>query len=102
MNKKIWLGILIVAVVALVAWYYLGMSQGSPVYTPPANATSTSQTPSTSTTAHVALPGERCGGNMTTAPTCTVGYHCVPDPGSHLPFGDVGGTCQPISAGGKG
>jgi hypothetical protein len=38
-------------------------------------------------------PGGRCGGNMTTAPGCMVGYHCAPDPTSHLPFGDVGGTC---------
>ncbi len=37
--------------------------------------------------------GERCGGNMTTAPVCIAGYHCAPVPGSHLPFGDVGGTC---------
>ncbi len=37
--------------------------------------------------------GERCGGNMTTAPVCKTGYHCAPVPGSHLPFGDVGGTC---------
>ena len=37
--------------------------------------------------------GGRCGGNMTTAPTCVTGYHCAPAPGSHLPFGDVGGTC---------
>jgi len=37
--------------------------------------------------------GERCGGNMTTAPGCVSGYHCAPNPGSHLPFGDVGGTC---------
>ncbi len=37
--------------------------------------------------------GERCGGNMRTAPTCIAGAHCVPDPKSHLPFGDVGGIC---------
>lgn len=37
--------------------------------------------------------GERCGGNMTTAPACATGYHCAPAPGSHLPFGDVGGIC---------
>ncbi len=37
--------------------------------------------------------GERCGGNMTTAPVCVSGYHCAPEAGSHLPFGDVGGTC---------
>ena len=37
--------------------------------------------------------GAHCGGNMTTAATCSAGYHCAPTPGSHLPFGDVGGTC---------
>jgi len=37
--------------------------------------------------------GERCGGNVATAPVCTTGYHCAPVAGSHLPFGDVGGTC---------
>lgn len=41
----------------------------------------------------VAGPGEPCGGNMTTAPVCESGYHCAPRQGSHLPFGDVGGTC---------
>ncbi|MDD5050722.1 MAG: hypothetical protein PHV93_03195 [Candidatus Pacebacteria bacterium] len=37
--------------------------------------------------------GERCGGNMLNAPVCQAGLQCVPDPASHLPFGDVGGTC---------
>jgi hypothetical protein len=41
----------------------------------------------------VAGAGERCGGNMTSAPVCAAGYHCAPAPGSHLPFGDVGGIC---------
>jgi hypothetical protein len=41
----------------------------------------------------IAGPGERCGGNTTTAPTCIFSYHCAPEPDSHLPFGDVGGTC---------
>lgn len=45
------------------------------------------------TSSPIAGPGERCGGNMTTAPACVTGYHCAPDPASHLPFGDVGGTC---------
>lgn len=43
--------------------------------------------------ANVAGPGEHCGGNMATARACTTGYHCAPSPNSHLPFGDVGGTC---------
>lgn len=37
--------------------------------------------------------GMRCGGNMTTAPLCTDGFHCAPVAGVRLPFGDVGGTC---------
>ena len=44
-------------------------------------------------TPKVSGAGERCGGNMTTAPTCAAGLHCAPAPGSHLPFGDVGGIC---------
>lgn len=43
--------------------------------------------------APVAGAGEHCGGNMRNAPVCAAGYHCAPTPGSHLPFGDVGGTC---------
>ncbi len=39
--------------------------------------------------------GEHCGGNMLNASTCATGYHCAPAPGSHLPFGDVGGICVP-------
>lgn len=38
-------------------------------------------------------PGEHCGGNIQNAPSCGSGYHCAPSPGSHLPFGDVGGIC---------
>ncbi len=49
--------------------------------------------PIASSTPVFAGPGERCGGNMTTARMCETGYHCAPEPGSHLPFGDVGGTC---------
>ena len=37
--------------------------------------------------------GAHCGGNMTTAASCATGLHCAPAPGSHLPFGDVGGVC---------
>lgn len=36
---------------------------------------------------------EHCGGNIKNPPMCGVGYHCAPVLGSHLPFGDVGGTC---------
>ena len=41
----------------------------------------------------LAGPDEHCGGNMATALSCIAGYHCAPNPASHLPFGDVGGTC---------
>lgn len=44
-------------------------------------------------TPKVSGAGGHCGGNMTTAPVCASGYHCAPEPGSHLPFGDVGGIC---------
>lgn len=37
--------------------------------------------------------GEHCGGNMMNAPVCAEGLHCAATPGSHLPMGDVGGTC---------
>lgn len=37
--------------------------------------------------------GEHCGGNMTTARSCSTGLRCAPTAGSHLPMGDVGGTC---------
>ena len=37
--------------------------------------------------------GGHCGGNMLDAARCVAGYHCAPDPKSHLPFGDVGGIC---------
>ena len=43
--------------------------------------------------AATAALGQHCGGNMTTAASCAKGLHCAPIPGSHLPFGDVGGTC---------
>ena len=43
--------------------------------------------------ARAAALGERCGGNMLNPPVCGAGLHCAPSQGSHLPFGDVGGTC---------
>jgi hypothetical protein len=46
-----------------------------------------------STSSATAGLGEHCGGNMTTAAACSAGLHCAPTAGSHLPFGDVGGTC---------
>jgi hypothetical protein len=40
---------------------------------------------------------QHCGGNIANAPTCPDGFECVPNPASHLPFGDVGGICQPAA-----
>lgn len=42
---------------------------------------------------NAAAAGEHCGGNTATATSCMTGYHCAPEPASHLPFGDVGGIC---------
>ena len=53
----------------------------------------TTTTTTTTGTSGLAAAGEHCGGNMTTAKQCVAGYHCAPDPSSHLPFGDVGGLC---------
>ncbi|MES2225917.1 MAG: hypothetical protein V4480_03880 [Patescibacteria group bacterium] len=55
--------------------------------------TTTTTTPATTTTPVRASAGEHCGGNMATAKQCVAGFHCAPEPGSHLPFGDVGGIC---------
>jgi hypothetical protein len=41
----------------------------------------------------IAGPGERCGGNMTTAPVCITGYHCGAAPGQRPFIGDIGGIC---------
>lgn len=60
----------------------------TPVVVKPPKPVVTTPTPTTTTTAP-----ERCGGNMMNAHQCSTGYHCAPEPGSHLPFGDVGGIC---------
>ena len=77
---------------------YADRSPGEPMTATPSVGVSKYLTYNTSTltlqvAAPIAQPGEHCGGNMTTAATCGTGYHCAPAPGSHLPFGDVGGTC---------
>jgi len=38
---------------------------------------------------------------MANPPQCASGLVCTPVPGSHLPFGDVGGTCEPAQNGGS-
>jgi hypothetical protein len=96
--------IIVVLLLGIGIGYYVTLDRGTPVentYTPAptqssdqtgtsANVTVQTPAPAGSTTAG---PGEHCGGNMTTAKQCSAGYHCAPTPGSHLPFGDVGGTC---------
>jgi hypothetical protein len=75
---------------------YADRKSGEPMTTSPSVGVSAHLTYNGSLlqkTAPIAGAGERCGGNMTTAPTCGAGYHCAPEPGSHLPFGDVGGVC---------
>lgn len=73
MKNKIFI-LIGVVVIILIAWMLIGRKGA------------------VSQTAGAAL-GERCGGNMTNAPACASGSHCAPEPGSHLPFGDVGGIC---------
>jgi hypothetical protein len=72
---------------AAIWWFAVG-NQGSPM---PAPAPAGGNEPGSS--APVAKLGEHCGGNIQNAPVCGANLHCAPTPGSHLPFGDVGGTC---------
>jgi len=76
-----------VIILALIAiWWYAMGNQGSP-----APGTTGGNEPASS--APSAGLGEHCGGNIQNAPVCGANLHCAPTPGSHLPFGDVGGTC---------
>ncbi|MDD5068332.1 MAG: hypothetical protein PHS53_02840 [Candidatus Pacebacteria bacterium] len=45
-------------------------------------------------TLKIADLGEHCGGNTSNPPVCAETLYCAPEPGSHLPFGDVGGVCM--------
>lgn len=47
----------------------------------------------------VSQEGEHCGGNTRFPCTCATGLTCTATPGSTLPFGDVGGTCQSATVG---
>jgi hypothetical protein len=42
----------------------------------------------------VSKQGGACGGNTMHPCTCAAGLTCTPRPGSQLPVGDVGGTCE--------
>ncbi len=70
-NKKVLIGVIIIAVVVIAGYFVLSQKT---------NNLNTTE-------------GQRCGGNIQNAPTCCSGYHCAPVSGSNLPFGDVGGTC---------
>ena len=75
---------------------YADRAAGEPMTTAPSVGVSKYLALTGSTLAEtkpLAGAGEHCGGNMTTAASCAAGLHCAPTPGSHLPFGDVGGTC---------
>lgn len=83
---------------------YADRAAGQPMTTPPSVGVSkylivtgttlaTTTAPSISTSTAGGGAGAHCGGNILNPPTCATGYHCAPTPGSHLPFGDVGGTC---------
>jgi hypothetical protein len=99
MRKSIWVLIIVVVAgaIGILAWQNATNTPAPTDASAPAPAVLAA-----SSTAQVVGPGERCGGNMLNPPTCTAGYHCAPDPNSHLPFGDVGGTCAPDVNGGKG
>lgn len=93
-NEKIMYLVLgLVLGIALTIGYYSMHKSDEGVEQQSNNVEDTSGTPSGNISGTFALPGEHCGGNMSTALTCSTGYHCAPTPGSHLPFGDVGGTC---------
>lgn len=86
MKKSTFVIILVAIVIAFAGvWAFGGKA------TP--DTTDTSGSASTTTASNVALPGGHCGGNMMNPYVCSAGYHCAPSAGSHLPFGDVGGTC---------
>jgi hypothetical protein len=101
MNKNLLIALGVLVVILAGAYFYKNMNapttppvpypQPAMTSTPPA----TSQTSTADTTGVGA--GQHCGGNMMNAPVCATGYRCAPEPGSHLPFGDVGGICVAVS-----
>ncbi len=90
MNKTIRIILLVVAIVVSVYLIANALNFSPTIVNIPVSTT-TSSVPVTSHP--IASEGDRCGGNMTNAPICGSGLHCTPESGSHLPFGDVGGTC---------
>ena len=86
-NKILWAVIGLIIVFGIAIGFYLTQQSQAPSVPSQTTASSTPAQPK------VAGPGERCGGNFLPAPICQTGYHCAPEPGSHLPFGDVGGIC---------
>lgn len=84
-SKKSLIAVIAVIIIAATTWIFSASHQEAVV-----PVDSNPGMPAASTTA---AAGEHCGGNMTTARSCVAGYHCAPNPQSHLPFGDVGGLC---------
>lgn len=74
---------------------YADRNPGEPMTTQPSAGKSMRLKVSGQTLSEIAgaALGEHCGGNMANAPVCAAGLHCAATPGSHLPVGDVGGTC---------
>ena len=122
MNKTPWAIVAVVIVAAVLigaaVWHYSGYDTDNyqtQVYSTSSPSTTGSDNPVTSTvtvtttttyptatsTRKVVGAGEHCGGNMMNPPVCGTGYQCTPTPGSHLPFGDVGGTCVAIKVQGS-
>lgn len=99
MNKSTIIAVVVGIVVVACSLFWLGLGNTSTPQEetnpqPIPVATSTTTTTTTTTTTSVASEiGKHCGGNMRSAYVCAAGYVCTPIPGSHLPFGDVGGTC---------
>ena len=110
--KNTIIGVIVVVILAAAGWYAWNVyaqpapssvqengrdQSGQPIDQSGQFSSTTVTTTTTTTTttgaSGLAAAGEHCGGNMTTAKQCVAGYHCAPDPSSHLPFGDVGGLC---------
>lgn len=82
-KKVVVIVVIVLALVAAAHFYYKNMS-------PKINANVPANNSNTFVSGGA---GDHCGGNIMNPPTCRTGFHCAPNPDSHLPFGDVGGIC---------